>query len=134
MLEEVLGKEEAITKNASVILVAAHGPLNFAATLVFSALLKVKHIDHMMLPGDAVSPGKFPEIDETHTKFVCLCYLVAPTEAKLNYIKRRLTPYLKDIRLLSVAWSRDREDSQTQTPANTVPLLPAVVPNIGRST
>ena len=131
MLEDVFGNEDT-AQSPPVILVAAHGPLNFAATLLFSALLKIKHIEHLMLPGDAVAPGKFPEVDETKTKFVCICYLVAPTESKLNYINRRLRPYLKDIRLLNVAWSRDSEDSQTQTPANTIPLLPAVVQSTER--
>ena len=41
--EGIVDDEQA----TSVVLVAAHGPINFAATLAFSAYLKVKQIPHM---------------------------------------------------------------------------------------
>ena len=101
---------------APVLLVSAHGPLNFAATLAFSALLKTKNISHEMLPEDAIAPGKFPQIDTAKVGFVCLCYLTAPSEAKHNYVLRRLTPLVKEARVLSVAWAGCGRPCRTSQP------------------
>ena len=125
MLDELFIDETDAEKTAvPVLLVSAHGPLNFAATLAFSALLKTKNVRHEMLPEDVITPGKFPEIDLAHVQFVCLCYLTAPSEAKHNYVLRRLTPLMGDARVLSVAWSGSADHLQMQSPANAVSLLP----------
>ena len=131
MLDEVWGKDEPNNNNAPVILVSAHGPLNFAATLAFSALLKSKQVEHDMLPADAIAPGKFPEIDVAQIKFVCLCYLVAPTEAKHTYLTRRLAPFLKEVRLMTMAWSGATDNPHVQTSSNTVSLLPVTAAGSG---
>ncbi len=117
--------ESAAPAEASVLLITAHGPLNFAATLSFSALLKTRGVKHRMLPEDVIAPGKSPEIDMANVGFVCLCYLTAPSEAKHNYVLRRISPLVKDARVISVAWSGSADSVQVQSPANAVSLLPA---------
>ncbi len=124
MLDEVWPEDTQEETAAPVILVSAHGPLNFAATLAFSALLKTKNINHAMLPEDAIAPGKFPQIDMAKVGFVCLCYLTAPSEAKHNYVLRRLTPLVKGARVLSVAWAGSGDHAEFLSPANAASLLP----------
>jgi predicted PurR-regulated permease PerM len=114
----------AAEKDVPVLLISAHGPLNFAATLAFSALMKTRGVRHQMLPEEVITPGKFPEIDMTNVEFVCLCYLTAPSEAKHNYVLRRISPLVKDARVISVAWSGSADRGQVQSPANAVSLLP----------
>ena len=111
-------------KNVPVLLISAHGPLNFAATLAFSAFLKTRGVSHQMLPEEVITPGKFPEIDMTNVGFVCLCYLTAPSEAKHKYVLRRISPLVKEARVMSVAWSGSADSVQVQSPANAVSLLP----------
>ena len=88
--------DSAAQKDVPVLLISAHGPLNFAATLAFSALLKTRGVSHQMLPEEVITPGKFPEIDMTNVGFVCLCYLTAPSEAKHDYVLRRISPLVKE--------------------------------------
>ena len=116
--------DSAAQKNVPVLLITAHGPLNFAATLAFSALLKTRGVSHQMLPEDVIAPGKSPEIDMANVGFVCLCYLTAPSEAKHNYVLRRISPLVKEAQLISVAWSGSADRVQVQSPANAVSLLP----------
>ena len=124
MLDDVWPKDDAESGSVPVLLVSAHGPLNFAATLAFSALLKIKKVRHQMLPEDVFTPGKFPQIDLAQVEFVCLCYLTAPSEAKHSYLLRRLTALVKDIRVIGVSWSGTADNAQLQSPANAVSLLP----------
>ena len=107
-----------------VLLVSAHGPLYFAATLALSALLKTKNIFQTMLPEDTIAPGKFPQIDMSNVGFVCLCYLTAPSDAKHSCVLRRLTPLVKDAQVLSVTWAGSGESGQLLSPASAVSLLP----------
>lgn len=125
MLDEVWPEDTSEETAAPVLLVAAHGPLNFAATLAFSAFLKTKHIPHAMLPEDAIAPGKFPQIDTAPVGFVCLCYLTAPSDAKHNYVLRRLTPLVKEARVLSVTWEGSGDHADLLSPASAASLLPA---------
>lgn len=125
MLDEIWPEEKAEQGPAPVLLIAGHGGLNFAATLALSALLKVKHIPHKMLPEDALTPGKFPEIDMANVGFVCLCYLTAPSEAKHNYLLRRITALVKEARVLSVSWSGSEDHEHLLNPGNMISLLPA---------
>jgi predicted PurR-regulated permease PerM len=111
-------------KDVPVLLISAHGPLNFAATLAFSALLKTRGVSHQMLPEEVITPGKFPEIDMANVEFVCLCYLTAPSEAKHSYVLRRISPLVKDARVISIAWSGSADHGSVQSPANAVSLLP----------
>lgn len=127
MLDEIFPDGAKVDDTAPVLLVSAHGPLNFAATLAISALLKSKNIPHEMLGEDAIAPGKFPQIDMASVGFVCLCYLTAPSEAKHNYVLRRLTPLVKNARVLSVAWGGSAESGQLLSPASAVSLLPGTV-------
>jgi hypothetical protein len=124
-LDEIWPEDDsAAQKDVPVLLISAHGPLNFAATLAFSALLKTRGVSHQMLPEEVITPGKFPEIDMTNVGFVCLCYLTAPSEAKHSYVLRRISPLVKEARVISVAWSGSADRVQVQSPANAVSLLP----------
>ena len=80
-----------------------------------------------MLGEDAIAPGKFPQIDMASVGFVCLCYLTAPSEAKHNYVLRRLTPLVKNARVLSVTWAGSAESGQLLSPASAVSLLPGTI-------
>ena len=124
MLDEIFPDGAKVEGAVPVLLVSAHGPLNFAATLALSALLKTKNISHTMLPEDTIAPGKFPQIDMSNVAFVCLCYLTAPSEAKHSYVLRRLTPLVKDAQVLSVTWAGSGESGQLLSPASAVSLLP----------
>ena len=126
MLDEIWPDEAQKETAAPVLLVSAHGPLNFAATLAFSALLKTKNIRHEMLPEDVIAPGKFPQTDMANVGCVCLCYLTAPSEAKHNYVLRRLTPLVKEARILSVTWAGAAEHADLLSPPNAIALLPAM--------
>ena len=129
MLDDVWPKNDGATDDAAVLLISAHGPLNFAATLAFSALLKTKNIRHQMLPDGVLTPGKFPNINLENVQFVCLCYLTAPSDPKHNYILRRLTPMVNNARVISVSWSGTENSSQLQSPAHAISLLPQTTSN-----
>ena len=116
--------DSTVQKDVPVLLISAHGPLNFAASLAFSALLKTRGVGHQMLPEEVITPGKFPDIDMSGVGFVCLCYLTAPSEAKHSYVLRRISPLVKEARVISVAWSGSADRMQVQSPANAVSLLP----------
>ena len=124
MLDEVWPEGTPEEAAAPVLLVSAHGPLNFAATLAFSALLKTKNVPHAMLAEDAIAPGKFPQLEMATVGFVCLCYLTAPSEAQHSYVLRRLTPLVKEARVLSVAWAGSGDHAKLLSPASAVSLLP----------
>ena len=126
MLDEVWGDDGKAEPNpVPVLLFPAHGALNFAATLAFSALLKTRGVRHQMLSPDVITPGKFPEIDMSNVGFVCLCYLTVPSEAKHDYVLRRISSLVKDSRVISVAWSGSADRAEMQSPANAASLLPA---------
>lgn len=125
VLDEVVVNDDDNGDNPpTVLLVSAHGPLNFAATLAFSALLKTKNVPHQMLPQDAIAPGRFPKIDMSKLESLYLCYLTSPSEAKYSYLLRRISSFSKDARVISVAWSTDADHVQMQSPASVVSALP----------
>ena len=107
-----------------VLLISAHGALNFAATLSVSALLRLKNIPHRLLPQDAVSPGKFPEDDTKGALFVCLCYLQAPSAAKYSYLEKRISARLPDTKVLGLAWSATEGGRTMINPEHAVAMLP----------
>ncbi len=113
-----------------VIVMAAHGALNFAAALSFSALLRLKGVPHRLLPPDAVQPGKFPDDQAGKADFACLCYLSAPSEARYAYIEKRIAARLPGARVLGVAW-RDVEGARPMlAPEHALALLP--VPEVAK--
>lgn len=123
LLEE-LWPEAPPGEAGKVLVAAAHGALNFAAALSVSALLRLKHVPHRLLPPDAVQPGKFPE-DAGSAAFVCLCYLKAPSTAKYAYLERRIAQRLPDARIIGLAW-KDIEGARPMIrPEHAVALLPA---------
>lgn len=144
-LDEIWGDDQTDgSEQAPVLVISAHGPLNFAATLAFSAYLKSHNIVHRMLPEDAILPGHFPGIDGSSVSTICLCYLSSPSEAQKNYAVRRITQQTQNIRLLTIAWSvaDSRSDihtpvharaslqtlqSQTDVPADAEPGVPAAM-------
>ena len=132
MLDDLMpDNEKDIDQSVLTVLISPPGVLNFAATLAFSALLKLKAMPHMMLAQDAIAPGKFPLIDMTKTKWVYLCYLIAPSEAKHNYVLRRLAGHLAGAQILGVAWSKADSGMDLQTPQSVLSLIAAHTPAAG---
>jgi hypothetical protein len=126
MLDDLLPNNEVdANQSAPTVLISPPGVLNFAATLAFSALLKLKAVPHLMLAQDAITPGKFPQIDATNTKWVYLCYLISPSEAKHNYVLRRLSGHLSSVQMIGVAWSKATTGMELQTPQNVLSIISA---------
>lgn len=125
MLDEVLfDNKDSENLPSPVFLIAAPGAFNFAATLAFSALLKVKQVPHQMLPQDAIAPGNLAGTDFSNIEAVCFCYLISPSEAKHKYLLRRISSLVQSVPVISVAWSMEVGDAQLQSPANAVSILP----------
>lgn len=126
LLDELWPEADAAADAASpVIVVSAHGALNFAAALSVSALLRLKNVPHRLLPEDAVQPGKFPEELAAGAQIACLCYLTAPSKAKYAYLERRIAARLPGARILGLAW-KDSESARSMIrPEHAVALLPA---------
>ena len=71
MLDDLMpSPKEDLNESTAIVFISPPGVLNFAATLAFSALLKLKAVPHLMLGQDAIAPGKFPQIDATNIR-VC---------------------------------------------------------------
>lgn len=127
LLEELWPEGEAETESQpppTVILISAHGALNFAAALSISALLRLKHVAHRLLPHDAILPGKFPEQLGKGMGIACLCYLTAPSEAKYAYLERRIALRIPGAKILGLAWT-DRDGARAMiNPEHALTLLP----------
>ena len=131
MLDDLIsGAEEDLNKSALTVLISPPGVLNFAATLAFSALLKLKAVPHLMLGQDAIAPGKFHQIDVTNTKWVCLCYLTSPSEAKHNYVLRRLSGQLSSAKVIGVTWAKSATGMDLQTPESFLSIMAPNSPRI----
>ena len=123
LLEELWPKASE-AEAGKVLVVSAHGALNFAAALSVSALLRLKHVPHRLLTPDAAQPGKFPE-DAGSAAFVCLCYLKAPSAAKYAYLERRIAQRLPEAKIIGLAW-KDVEGARPMIrPEHAIALLPA---------
>lgn len=129
LLEELWPEGNAKADAASpVLVVAAHGALNFAAALSVSALLRVKHVAHRLLPPESVQPGKFPEELAEGGSILCLCYLKAPSAAKYAYLEKRLAARLPGAKIIGLAWE-DAEGARTMIkPEHALALLPPGTP------
>ncbi|MFN4140838.1 AI-2E family transporter [Aestuariivirga sp.] len=127
LLEELWPEREDRTDAPSpVVLVAAHGALNFAAALSVSALLRLKKVPHRLLPPDAIQPGKFPEALAEGARIACLCYLTAPSAAKYAYLEKRIAARLPDAKIIGLAW-KDTEGARSMiNPEHALAMLPAV--------
>ncbi|WP_421696048.1 AI-2E family transporter [Aestuariivirga sp.] len=125
LLEELWPERSKASEAAApVIVVAAHGALNFAAALSVSALLRLKHVPHRLLPSDAIEPGKFSDELAQGARFVCLTYLTAPSAAKYAYLEKRLAARLPDAQILGLAW-RDVEGARSMlAPDHALAMLP----------
>ena len=123
-LEEVWDEVEDVHDSERVLLVANHGPLNVAATVAFSAFLRLKGIPHRVLPPDTISPGRIDGLDSEAVAVVCLCSLSAPTPAQLGYIGRRLNNHLPDARVINVSWTGSADRNDLQSPAHVASMLP----------
>ncbi len=113
-----------------VLLVGNLGNLNYASTIGMSALLRLKAVPHLVLPEDAITPGKFPALDKAAVKFVCLCSLTTPSPAKLSYVAKRLAPFIGHARIINVVWDDKKDRSDVMSPVNAAALLPMVVAEI----
>jgi hypothetical protein len=110
---------------ASILLISHMGPLNHAATVALSALLQLKGIAHKVLPDDAVSPGKFPVMEMTSVRFICVCSLVAQSQPKMNYVSRRLAANIGAARVVHVAWDGLGERADVISPVSAMSILTA---------
>ncbi|MCA3573191.1 MAG: AI-2E family transporter [Aestuariivirga sp.] len=117
-----------------VLIVSGHGALNFAAALSVSALLRLKHVPHRLLPEDAVLPGRFPEEMAADARFLCLCFLKAPSPAKFAYLERRLAARLPGAKIIGIAWKDGEGTAQLIRPAHALDMLPAVQPELSTAT
>lgn len=124
MLDEMWDADSEEDESAAVLLLSAHGALNFAATLAFSAFLTLRNIPHRMLPQDAVRPGRFPPVDAGRISHACLCYVMAPGQAQADYVLRRIRAKLQGAMVVTVAWSGAENSAGSHTPANATALLP----------
>lgn len=126
LLEELWPEGDAETEAASpVIVIAAHGALNFAAALSMSAFLHAKNVPHRLMPPDAVQPGKFPDALAKGAAVACLCYLTAPSEARYAYIEKRIAARLPEARILGIAWRGVDGGRAMLSPDHALALLPA---------
>ena len=110
---------------AKVLLISNLGNLNYAATIALSALLELKGVDHKVLPEDAVAPGKFPVLDMSKIQFICVCSLSAQSQAKMNYVNKRLLPNVGEARVIHVAWDGFGERSDVVPPVSALTVLTA---------
>ena len=110
---------------ARVLLISNLGNLNYAATIALSALLELKGVDHKVLPEDAVAPGKFPVLDMSKIQFICVCSLSAQSQAKMNYVNKRLLPNVGEARVIHVAWDGFGERSDVVSPVSALTVLTA---------
>lgn len=131
LLEELWPEGDAeADAAATVIVIAAHGALNFAAALSVSAYLRTRNVAHRLLPPDAVQPGKFPDALAAKAEFACLCYLTAPSEARYAYVEKRIAARLPEVRILGIAW-RDVEGARSMlAPEHALAMLPAHAPHV----
>jgi len=126
LLEELWPEGDAEAEAASpVIVIAAHGALNFAAALSMSAFLHAKKVPHRLMPPDAVQPGKFPDELAKGATVACLCYLTAPSEARYAYIEKRVAARLPGARILGIAWRGIDGGRSMLSPEHALALLPA---------
>lgn len=134
LLEELWPTDrQAADEAPAVILISAHGALNFAAALSVSALLRLKHVPHRLMPHDAIVPGKFPDELAKGAAIACLCYLTAPSPAKYAYLERRLTPRLPGAKVLGLAW-QDSDGAQSMlAPEHALALLPTAEATVAGS-
>jgi predicted PurR-regulated permease PerM len=129
LLDDVWPPSEPEADAASpVLVVSAHGALNFAAALSVSALLRLKHVPHRLLPEDAVQPGKFPEEAAEGARFACLCFLKGPSPAKFAYLERRIAGRLPGARIIGIAWKDSEGTAALLRPEHALSLLPTVTP------
>ena len=126
LLEELWPEGDAgKDAEAQVIVVAAHGALNFAAALSLSAFLRLKKVAHRLLPPDAVQPGRFPDEQAEGAAFVCLCWLTAPSEARYAYVEKRIAARLPAARILGIAWRGGEGARSMLAPEHALALLPS---------
>jgi predicted PurR-regulated permease PerM len=122
VLDDLLPTENlSEDETAEIVLISPPGVLNFGACLAFSALLKLKNVHHRMLPQDAISPGKVFDLEKNGVKTLYLCYLIAPSIAKHNYVLRRLLIIAPaPIRTVALAWNQAENAVALQSPISVV--------------
>jgi predicted PurR-regulated permease PerM len=126
LLEDLWPDGDAAADAASpVIIIAAHGALNFAAALSMSAYLRAKNVPHRLMPPDAVQPGKFPGELAREAAFACLCWLTAPSEARFAYIEKRIAARLPQTRILGIAWRGADGARDMLAPEHALSMLPS---------
>jgi len=126
MLEEIWPEPDAKADAASPLAVmAGHGALNFGAALSVSALLRLRHVPHRLLPPQSVQPGKFPDEAAHGVRILWLCHLSAPSEAKYAYLERRIVSRLPGAKITGLAWADTEGARPMVKPEHALTLLPA---------
>ncbi len=124
VLDEIyLPADQDAVEDNRILLIPARGPLNFAATVAFSAYLKASGVPHIMLPQAALMPGNADSANFKGALTACICYLVAPAEAHHDYFTKRVVSYVKGVPITGVAWSHEEGKLNLDTPAQMLAKL-----------
>jgi len=110
----------------AVTLIAGNGSLNFAAALAFSAYLTDLGVAHLLLPEDAIQPGKLRDVPNGPDAAVCLCYLSVPSEAQHAYLKRRILPHAGQGKFYTMAWTGSSEHDHILSASEAAQRFPLV--------
>lgn len=130
LLDDLWSDETSFERDpAPVLVIANHGPVNFAAAVAYSALLTLRRVPHRMLAEDAAGPAKFPDVDTSALQHVCLVSHTAPTAAQYDYIARRLAARIGASRILNIAWVRRDGAGAALAPLESIGLLPQEPPD-----
>jgi hypothetical protein len=104
-----VGSEEAPLPLHTVV-VPAPGGLNYAGALAFATFLQQAGISTRCLDTNALSVARTVGLDLEGTDTICICYLVAPSMPRHQYLLRRLQRRAAAARIIAIAWSGDVSD------------------------
>ena len=100
---------EEVTLSLQTVVVPAPGGLNYAGALALAAFLQQANISSKCLDPDALSVARTVALDLEGTDTICICYLVAPSMPRHQYLLRRLQRRTA-ARIIAIAWSGDVSD------------------------
>ncbi len=110
-------------RDVAVAVAGAPGPLNHAAALAVSALFRLRKIDHVILPDNALTPefgGAIPKSVNT----LVVCHLVSPNRGQNVYVLKRARSRAGERQIVSTAWLSPEDRELLQLPANIASMLP----------
>lgn len=113
-LDEVFEDDlETPESTAPIAIVAANGPLNFAAALAVSAYLRERGMSCQMMPQGFILAGRTVSLPPAVTR-VLICHLEAPSLSRERYLERRIRARAeegRDVSVHSVAWTMRPTDA-----------------------